>query len=125
MSALTIKVTKRSDRISQVMGKKRKEVADAAGRNTQAAASLMYQLSPVGEATGPDHVHMRDTIAIEQRSETNFVIVIAKKVGKYFLWRLLEFGTRFMEAQPLVRPSLESARRGFLSDLQKLGFKRK
>lgn len=32
----------------------------------------------------------------------------------------LEYGTRFMEAQPFVRPALEEQAREFKSDLQKL-----
>lgn len=123
--ALTIKVTKRTDRVSKVVGDGKKAVGAAASSNTQAAASLMYQLCAVGEATSKDHIHLRDTIVIEQRSETNFVINITKRVGNWFLWILIEKGTRFMSAQPFVRPAIESARRGFLADLQRLGLKRR
>lgn len=125
MSALTVRVVKRSERINEVLAKKQAQVSAAVTRHTEAAANLMYQRAPVGEERGPDHVHMRDTIVIEQPGQPKQRIAIKKKTGKYWLWRLVEFGTRFMVAKPFVRPTLEAARRGLVADLQRLGFKKR
>lgn len=32
----------------------------------------------------------------------------------------LEYGTRYMEAEPFVKPSLDSVERGFIEDLEKM-----
>lgn len=51
----------------------------------------------------------RPTIKIGARSD--------RKDGRGFILRFIEFGTRFMAARPVVRPTLEATRSSFASDV--------
>lgn len=100
MIPFSIKAKLVSNRIPQVTGEIRQRVLNAVNQTAYEVASIAYQLSPV------DTGNLRSTIAVEayNRGELLRVIVTAEYAG------FVEYGTRFSEAQPFLRPAIESVK---------------
>lgn len=81
-------------------GETRKKLLKIVNETAYEVASLAYQLCPV------DTGYLRSTIALEvyRRGELLKVVVAAHYAG------YVEFGTRYMIAQPYLRPAAEAVR---------------
>jgi HK97 gp10 family phage protein len=113
--SFTFKIVKRGDKFAQMERRAPEEAESISDDTAKAVKTIARQLSPVSNNNEAGHIHMRDTIYIEEISRTRRAVGVKAPYAPH-----VEYGTVYMDAQPFMEPAMELARREY--DRRRLAF---
>jgi HK97 gp10 family phage protein len=106
--SFSFRIVKRGDRFAEMERRARPEAAKIASTTATVTASVAKQLAPV------DTGELRDSIYIEQMSETRFAVGAKAKHAPH-----VHFGTIYQDSNPFLSIAFEFARKDFKKELER------
>ena len=106
MSELSrVQISKRFDNFDQVLLRQKQQLGQLVKRKAEEAVESMRNQAPRSKINVPGYIHFDEMFYASKGSESfNYGIFNDKVVNGYELWRLLEYGTRFMSPRKTIGP---------------------
>ena len=114
-SALTL--TARFDNIIATIRAERQRIEGVGDKYGAQATEMMRDTAPKSEINEAGYVHFKDQFRVEKIAPLTWAIYNDKRVGVYWLWMLLEFGTRKMSPRKTVGPCMDRIGPQFLAEV--------
>lgn len=112
-----------SDNLDALWAADKARFAPLAKAKAEQAAEMMSARAPVSDINDAGYVHFKDQFRVEQIGPLAWAIFNDKQVGAYWLWILLEFGTRKMAPRKTVGPVMDIVGPQFLEEAGRVGTK--
>jgi hypothetical protein len=106
----TITITVKFDNFDAIIAKERQRLGKLVASTARKAALMMAAKAPRSDVNSPGYIHFADKFEAQQVAPFVWSIVNDKMVGtngEYPLWKLLEYGTRYMSPRRTIGPVMD------------------
>jgi hypothetical protein len=92
------------DRFDQIIAETKSDLELLCERQAKKARDMMARQAPRSDVNTPGYSHFADEFEADQIGPMFWTVVNHKIVNGYALWKLLEYGTRYMSPRKTVFP---------------------
>jgi hypothetical protein len=107
---------KKLDEFDSLIAAERRRLESLTERMASDAKAMMGETAPVSDINEAGYVHFKDQFRVEKIAPFSWAIFNDKQVGAWWLWMLLEFGTRKMAPRKTVGPVMDQIGPRFLEE---------